>query len=286
MARGRSISLALFLLLAGWTRLAGQGAGAPAPKAGLQVAPTRVVFDNRRRTTTVSITNTGGAQGHYRLSLMRLEMDDNGGCTEQPLERGSAHAELQDMLLFAPREVTLNPLESQTVRIQVRKPENLAPGEYRSHLLFRAVPPAEAPSTATGEMRVQLRPVFGVSIPLIVRHGDLTGAAKLAGLELVPVKSGDPAGAKPSLRVRIDRSGNASVFGNLTVTFVPAAGGKLTVVGIVNGLAVYTPNAYRTVEISLNVPPGMELRHGSLRVRYGKSETAADVLAEAALALP
>jgi P pilus assembly chaperone PapD len=249
------------------------------------VAPTRVVLEGRVRTAEIALVNKGNASATYRISIVHMRMDENGGMKEiETPAPGEQFAD--DLVRYAPREVTLAPGVSQTVRIQVRKPENLAPGEYRSHLLFRAVPPAEAPSTATGEMRVQLRPVFGVSIPLIVRHGDLTGAAKLAGLELVPVKSGDPAGAKPSLRVRIDRSGNASVFGNLTVTFVPAAGGKLTVVGIVNGLAVYTPNAYRTVEISLNVPPGMELRHGSLRVRYGKSETAADVLAEAALALP
>jgi len=279
MARGRSISLALFLLLAGWTRLAGQGAGAPAPKAGLQVAPTRVVFDNRRRTTTVSITNTGGAQGHYRLSLMRLEMDDNGGCTEQPLERGSAHAELQDMLLFAPREVTLNPLESQTVRIQVRKPAELPPGEYRLHLLFQEEPPSDPepaaePGPAPPGATVSLTAQVGLSIPVIFRNGDTSAKAAVTGTALDAERK--------RLSFRLERTGNQSVYGDLQAIYQPRSG-KPRVLAQIRGVAVYTPNAFRNVNLALDPAPQGA---GRIQVTYcAPREDGGALLAEGSLEL-
>ena len=43
-------------------------------------------------------------------------------------------------LRFFPRRVTLAPNESQMVKLQMVKTNELQPGEYRSHLYFRAVP--------------------------------------------------------------------------------------------------------------------------------------------------
>src|SRR3546814_7858690 len=45
-----------------------------------------------------------------------------------------------DMIVFSPRRVTLPPNQPQVVRVGVRVPEGLPPGEYRAHMLFRAVP--------------------------------------------------------------------------------------------------------------------------------------------------
>ena len=48
----------------------------------------------------------------------------------------------EDMIVYAPRRVTLAPHEPQSIRIAARPPQGLADGEYRVHLLFRAIPPA------------------------------------------------------------------------------------------------------------------------------------------------
>src|SRR3546814_18747123 len=45
-----------------------------------------------------------------------------------------------DMIVFSPRRVTLPPHQPQVVRVGVRVPARLPPGEYRAHMLFRAVP--------------------------------------------------------------------------------------------------------------------------------------------------
>src|SRR3546814_5860625 len=45
-----------------------------------------------------------------------------------------------DMVVCSPRRVTLPPNQPQVVRVGVRVPARLPPGEYRAHMLFRAVP--------------------------------------------------------------------------------------------------------------------------------------------------
>ena len=48
------------------------------------------------------------------------------------------------MIVYAPRRVTLAPRQPQSIRIAARAPQGLPDGEYRVHMLFRAIPPANA----------------------------------------------------------------------------------------------------------------------------------------------
>lgn len=118
-------------------------APAQSPPSGgggdLLVAPTRVVFEGRKRAAEVSLSNAGRARTTYRISLVRMEMDESGKLQDRPLDPGSQN--LQTLFRFSPREVTLEPQETQTVRIQVRKPADLPTGQ---------VPPSHAlPGRAT-----------------------------------------------------------------------------------------------------------------------------------------
>ena len=86
------------------------------------------------------------------------------------------------MLVYAPRRVTLAPHEPQSIRIAARPPQGVADGEYRIHLLFRAIPPAnpvvqQAAAEQQKGLRFQLTPVYGVTIPVIVRLGNLQATA-------------------------------------------------------------------------------------------------------------
>ena len=129
---------------------------------------------------------------------------------------------------------------------------------------------------------MRLTPIYGVSIPIIVRHGDTAAQATLSDLELAPPSGAD---ATPALRFRIRRTGNQSIYGNLTVTFVPARG-KPGVVGLANGVAVYTPNPLRRAAIPLRAPPGVVLRNGRLHLAYTKQEKGNETIAEADLLVP
>ena len=252
----------------------------------LLVAPTRVVLEGRQRTAEITLVNVGPAPATFRISLINLRMDREGGMKQiETPEPGESFA--NDLIRYSPRQVTLEPHVAQTVRIQVRKPADLAAGEYRSHLLFRAVPDA-APAVADraeppAELSVKLVAVYGISIPVIVRQGEVSAAATLSDLELVP-----PSGAEkePVLRFQIHRTGNQSVYGDLTVNFVPAGGGKPTAVGAANGVAIYTPNSLRAAGIALHVPPKVPLKNGLLQLTYRTQEKSRQTLAEAAVRVP
>ena len=73
----------------------------------------------------------------------------------------------------------LPPNQPQSIRVNARAPQGLADGEYRVHMLFRAIPdPKPVTDTAPKQgVSFQLTPVYGVTIPVIVRLGNLEAKA-------------------------------------------------------------------------------------------------------------
>jgi hypothetical protein len=260
------------------------------PKGGvgdLLVAPPRVVFEGRTRTAEITLVNTGTRTATYRVSFVQLRMDENGVTREiETPEGGELFAD--GLVRFSPRQVTLEPKATQTVRLQVRKPADLPPGEYRSHLLFRAPPPTAGPGAdgsapaAEEGMSIQLIPIYGISIPIIVRQGEASAVVTMSDLVLAPPVGTD---TTPFLRLRMSRTGPMSVYGNLTVTFQPRAG-KPTVVGLANGVAVWAPYPARNVGIPLRPPADLDLRGGVFRVTYTRPDKRDETLAEAELRIP
>jgi P pilus assembly chaperone PapD len=246
---------------------------APAPQGTtLLVAPSRLVFEGHQRTAQVNLTHGGSQTTTYRITLVPMDMDQEGRITEHPPEPSSDREDLRTLFRFSPRQVTLEPQETQTIRIQVRKPGDLPPGEYRLHMLFREEAPAEAQPPAPG---FHLRPLYGVAIPLILRHGEPTAQVSMTALTL--------AGDRRALSLRLERTGNASIHGDLKATFQPRSG-QAQVLGRINALSVYTPNPFRKVTLPLApLPPGP----GRLRITLTTPETQGAIrLAEGLLELP
>ena len=170
---------------------------------------------------------------------------------------------------FTPRQVTLDPRVTQVVRLQVRKPENLEPGEYRSHLLFRAIPrpaPAEAPPEAPTEgFGINLIPVYGVSIAVIVRHQTTPATVTLSDLKYTPNVEDPGAG---TLTFQMNRSGKQSVYGDIVVAFTPDGSDKAVPVARARGIAVYSPNERRVFTLPLKAPEEQTLQAGKLEIVY------------------
>src|SRR4029453_14224433 len=138
MARLLSRSSAKFALIAPALMLA-----APAANAGvgdLLVAPTRVVL-NGRRGTEVILNNIGEDVATYRVSAELRRMTPEGKLVDVT-EPNSTEKAAQEMVLFAPRKVVRPPNQPQAIRLSARAPEGLPDGEYRIHMLFRAIPDA------------------------------------------------------------------------------------------------------------------------------------------------
>jgi P pilus assembly chaperone PapD len=271
--------------LPGGVTWSSSGSGTGGSGGGFRVTPTRLVFEGRTRTAELTLVNTGAEPATFRVSLVRMRMSETGAVEEIADPRpGEAFADT--LVRFSPRQVELEPGAAQTVRVQLRKPNGLAPGEYRSHLVFRALPPAgpEAESAAGRAARavsIALRPVFGAAIPVIVRHGETRATVELGALELRPHAGPD---GGPALALEMRRVGSQSVYGDLMVTCVPP-GGRARAVGGMRGIAVYTPNALRRVLVPLRMEPGEPWTAGTLRVTYETAAGERDVLAEAEIAI-
>jgi P pilus assembly chaperone PapD len=259
---------------------------APLPAlAELMLNPTRVVFARNQRAAQVELINNSSEPATYRIGVVNRRMGETGefiAVTDAaPQERF-----VDGMLSYSPRQVTLQPGSAQVVRLMVRKPDSLAEGEYRSHLHFEKLPePGEqATSMEAGEARigVVLKTLIGASIPVIVRHGATDASATLSDLALQPQADGKA----PLLAFRIGRAGNASLYGDLAVSFTPR-GGASVIVGKAGGVAVYTPNPVRRAMLPLQLPAGAVLAGAELRLTYReRPDAGGKLLAEAALALP
>lgn len=250
---------ALCLLLA-----AAPGAAAlPAHAAGdLLVAPTRLILDGSRGTEVV-LNNIGAEPATYRISLEIKRMTAAGGLDEideadaTPAERAALA-----MIAFSPRRVTLPPNQPQVIRVGVRVPEGTPPGEYRAHMLFRAVPDA-APATAAkpvGEgVSIALTPIYGITIPVIVRIGDLGAEARIGEARIAETRDG------PAFEFQLSRTGDRSVYGDIEVTR-PGVSEPLL---LARGVAVYPEVTQRSV--SLRVPPDLAASlKGPVHIRYSE----------------
>ncbi|MEN8169273.1 MAG: molecular chaperone [Pseudomonadota bacterium] len=244
--------------------------------ANLMVTPSRIVFEDRTRTAQVTLLNTGDETGSFRIKFIRQQMTKNGQFVEVKADEKGMFSD--PMLRYSPRQISLPPGQSQVIRLMLRKPRNLEKGEYRSHLLFQSIPKSSKSgleSAIKSEQKgitVEIVPVVGISIPAIVRHGKLESSLTLDNARIIPADD-----ANPTARISVDmnRSGNQSVYGDFRAIFTPSDGGAPMTIALVNGVAVYTPNALRKFSIPLRIPQGITLENGNVRVIFlesGKDE--------------
>lgn len=274
-----------------WTTAAVAAYALLAPSAAyadLMLYPTRIVMTGNQRSAQVEIINRGDKPETYRINIVNNRMSDTGEIVQaKTAEPGEQFADT--MLVHTPRQMTLQPGQSQTVRVSVRRPAGLADGEYRSHLQFDRVADATAASDLesvtqpeAGRVTISLQALVGVSIPVIVRQGQTSATVTLGELAVVPATGEAP----PALGFVFYRQGNQSAYGDVTVTYSPA-GGQGVKVGEVSGIAVYVPNAMRKAQIPLTLPQGMALHGGTLTLRYNeRADAGGKLMAGARIAIP
>lgn len=220
---------------------AGIGAAAPANAANdLLVAPTRLEFDNRSRSTEVLLSNIGAKPATYRISLVVRRMTPDGKLDDVETPNDIEQRTL-DMISYAPRRVVLEPNQPQSIRVAVRKPADLADGEYRVHMMFRAVPEANpvvaATEAPTESFAIQLIPIYGITIPVIVRSGALKAEAEIRAPRI------ERENGREMVAFELARSGDRSTYGEVRVL----KPGRAEPIIQARGIAVYTEVASRKV---------------------------------------
>jgi P pilus assembly chaperone PapD len=233
----RSILAAGVLAAAFVPTAAGAGVG------DLLVAPTRLVLDGRRGAEVI-LNNIGDEPATYRVSVEFRRMTEKGDLVEVPTPSATDKS-AQDMIIYAPRKVTLAPREPQAIRVVARAPQGLPDGEYRVHMLFRAIPPATPVVQPAGDqpkgVQFKLTPIYGVTIPVIIRLGNLEASAGIANVQLERKESGAAIG------LDLTRTGTRSTYGEVRVL----KAGVKDPVALQKGIAIYTEVNQRHVSVPL-----------------------------------
>lgn len=192
--------------------------------ANLLINPTRVSLAHGERSTDVILINTSEATTTYRLEWTEKRARQGGGYTNLTEQQAEAFPTASQMIRFSPRQVTLGPNERQTVRLAVRRPSDLAEGEYRSHLLFRALPPARDPDTPlpTEAASTAINIVLNFAIPVVVRHGQPDYSVDMSAAQIVF----NPANQQGEVIVNLSRSGKHSVVGDIEAYWTPSGGSE------------------------------------------------------------
>lgn len=235
-------------------------------QGNLLISPRRIVFEGDKKTQELNLANTGKDTATYLISMMEIRMTEEGAFEEITApDPGQNFA--SKYLRFFPRTVTLAPNEAQTVKVQLIKTSQLTPGEYRSHIYFRAIPKMNAlgetsAANADSGITVRLTPVFGITIPAIIRIGEPNTQVSLSDVAFQVV--GD---TLPKISMVLHRTGNMSSYGDILVTHI-SPDGKTTEAGSARGVAVYTPNALRKFQFDLDKNSKINFRKGKLKVTY------------------
>lgn len=253
-------------------------------QGNLFINPIRIVFEGPRRSQEISLANTGTDSARYQVSFVQIRLTENGNFEQiETPDPGQLFAD-KNLRIF-PRIVTLGPKETQVIRVQVFKKEQLQAGEYRSHLYFRALPtkdktPSNPDNAEAKSVSVKIVPVFGITIPVIIRIGENQTTASVTALQLEKQQNNDPV-----LHFRINRAGNMSVYGDVYVTHISPSG-KSTPVGFIKGISVYTPNTLRNITLKLEAKSKVNFSSGKLALSFDSlKEGKIDNLATAELIL-
>ena len=230
----------------------------PTPsRAQVSVSPTFVLFEGEPGTKAITVTNTGKRAQVYRISLINLRMLPDGRMTPAGVAAADEHF-ADGMVRFSPHEVDLGPGGSEVVRFKV---PSLRPGEYRTHVLVQQVPNVDAldtsPFARAEGVALDLRAVFGVAIPLIIRQGELPTSVTFAEARLSTLADGTPA-----VGLRLERMGARSVRGALSLL----RDGKE--IGLYDGIAIYAPASRRDLLLPLAAGDVAALREGSMKAVF------------------
>ena len=245
----------------------------PAPNTAtspdVNLTPRRLVFNPRDRgVKEITVFNRTNGTATYTIVLTDRVMTPDGALVPADTASADEKSRLKSalsLIRYSPRQMTLGPQESQTVRLQARPPSGGSNAEYRTHFSVTATPPPDTgidiAAAATGaqsdSLQVRITPVYGIMIPIIVRTGELPVETSISNVHLIRARG------QRAVGFSINRTGDRSVYGGIDV-FLLGSGTPKKIAGI-RGLGVYAEIDHRNVVIPLDpsapaVGPGSRVK--------------------------
>lgn len=275
--------LFVVILTAGIFAAGGGSALAQSEGSILFISPHRVDIPPNGRIEELNVANKSDVPRRYDLQVINQVMTENG-TTER---RDTFEYSAEQMLKFTPKRFTLEPGERQVIRVMVRRPKDLADGDYHSHLLFREVPlrnqERDTSKDGSGQKAsFEIQALYGVAVPIVVQHGNVSSAMAVVSTALVKDERG-----KPGLAIEFSRSGNGEAAALLSI--VHRLPGKEDVPVVTEQWV----RIYREVDkirrtVGFTLPEGHNLSGGTLALTLTKDPRTpqAQIIDTAEISLP
>lgn len=231
-------------------------------EANLLVTPYFVVMEDRDRFGEINLINSGMQTMIYRMSWDFYRMVERGNYEKMEKPDG---VDISQYITMSPRQITLRSDEKQTLRLALRRPPELPPGEYRAHLRIMSASAEEKPQTQENQgqgANIGMQMNVGYAIPIIYRvSGGEEARATIGNVTWERARNGNLV-----LDVPIERTGTYSTIGQLKVYHTPA-GGNEELVGEINNANVFPDLNRRIIRVQIG---RQDLNNGQLRVVYFK----------------
>lgn len=199
--------------------------------ANITLSQNRLYFGPSDRANAVQLRNTGGFAIQYKTSVHLVKMTEHGEIIKVDTLDNSA----VEMMRYSPKRGVVPAGGKQVIRFAIRRPRDLQDGEYRAVLSIATSIATDKPEDVT------LKSTLAYNMPVIIRHGDMQASTSIENPQVVILNE------HPHVSLTQTLSGNRSLYGNYTVTDE-----NDDLVGVLNGVAVYTPLSERQVLIPLN----------------------------------
>jgi len=238
----------------------------------LTITPWRVAFQDRDRSSSIELLNESDSPHTYRMGWTLLKALPNGRYDQvfYNKDKDKDPHSVANMVIVSPRQVMIEPHGEQIIRLSLRRPSDLPPGEYRAHLMFIKLAdptPPQDPKAKTVSMSLNVN--VGFSIPVIVRQGedkDLKVSIQSPKLRA--------AGNGSMLDLEIHRdAGKFSTYGSIYAYWKSPKGDE-SKVGELHNVALYPE--VQTRKISMPLLRNANIVGGTLRVVYEGAQESED----------
>jgi hypothetical protein len=143
------------------------------------------MFEGNERSATITLTNRGDATGTFETSWSELTMTPEGGLIKSENPPWS----VQPFVRYSPRRVTLQPSESQVIKIALRRDQEASEGEYYSHFRVLTIntedmadeseDSKDVADTPKSNAAVTITARSAVAIPVIWRNSETSPSATI-----------------------------------------------------------------------------------------------------------
>ena len=242
--------------------------------ATLGITPTLVTFEDGERFEHVTLINNTDETKTYAMSWRFFKMNEEGA-PYRPIDESQTEFDVSEAVFFTPRRVTIPPQRAQKIKLALRRPKEIPPGDYHAHLQFSPVTEeggSSSEDSASGEQRASAGVSInvGYSIPVIVRVGSVDQGIDIGQMTLKRNDKGILIATVPLTR----KEGPYGAMAHMYLYSV--VDGKEERVGEVSNANIFPEVLKRKIDVPLT----KDLKGGQLKIKLVDPQDESVVLDE------